>query len=302
MLKFILLFFVGVVFYWLLIIFLKQIKIYQPIYDLSPGSHQQKSKTPSFGGIGILFILSLGIIIFKLFSPIILWLYLVFLSFVILGFVDDFLSVKSHKNKGFSAKQKFLLQIIITFVLLSVYTIFINKVGIINFLIYWFLMVGFSNATNLTDGLDGLLGGLSIISAIGFFLVFFKVNDLESIKFVGVFITSILCFLIFNKHKAKIFMGDTGSLSIGALFVGLSLILNNFWLLIPFGFVYICETLSVILQVGSYKLFKRRIFKMAPLHHHFEMMGLSEIKVVLLFWLVGLISFGVYFLYKGLFL
>jgi len=269
---------------------LKQFKIYQKIYNLSPEAHQQKQKTPSFGGISILLIFFIGMIIFGLFSLVSLWLFLLFFCFAAIGFFDDLLSILKKENKGFSAKQKFLLQVATSFIFLFLYAVLIHPLGLIMFFFYWFIFVGASNATNLTDGLDGLLSGLSIISLVGFMILFYKSGNIELVQLSLVFIISLIGFLSLNKYPAKIFMGDTGSLAIGALIAGLSLALNNPWILIPLGLVYILETLSVILQVGSYKIFKKRIFKMSPLHHHFELLGFSEVKVVFLFWGIGLIG------------
>ncbi|MFA5878810.1 MAG: phospho-N-acetylmuramoyl-pentapeptide-transferase [Candidatus Margulisiibacteriota bacterium] len=281
----------------LLLYVLSQFKIYQKIYVLSPELHQQKQKTPSFGGLAILFTFMAGILIFKLFSLISLWLFLLFLCFSLIGFYDDLLSILKKNNKGLSARQKFFLQIITSFIFLILYSFLIQPLGIIWFVFYLFIFVGASNATNLTDGLDGLLTGLAILSALGFATIFYKTGNIELVRISLVFIISLLGFLSVNKHKAKIFMGDTGSLAIGGLLAGFSLALNNPWVLIPLGLVYILETVSVILQVCSYKIFKRRIFKMAPLHHHFELMGLSEIKVVFLFWLIGLSGLLISFLF-----
>jgi len=155
--------------------------------------------------------------------------------------------------------------------------------------LFLFILLGSTNAANLTDGLDGLLAGLTIIALVGFFLVFLQSNQNQLALSCVVFIITLLVFLIFNKHPAKIFMGDTGSLALGAILAGYSIIANNPWLLLFFGAVLILETASVIIQVIGYKLTKKRVFLMAPLHHHFELLGLSQKNVVRLFWSVNII-------------
>ena len=156
-----------------------------------------------------------------------------------------------------------------------------------------FVLIGGSNAVNLTDGLDGLATGLSVISFLTFGIITNNTVWLEGYKEIGIFCFilagSLLGFLIFNKNPAKVFMGDTGSLSLGATLATIAILTRHEMLLIVIGIVFVIETLSVIIQVGYYKLTKKRIFKMAPLHHHFEYLGYKETTIVKMFWLVGLI-------------
>ncbi len=156
------------------------------------------------------------------------------------------------------------------------------------FIVFW--QVGFSNAVNLTDGLDGLSTGLSII-AFGFYATLSFILDKPEIGlFCLVMLASLFGFLIYNKYPAKVFMGDTGSLALGGIFATISIMLNQEITLLLIGLVFVIETLSVMLQVTSFKLTGKRIFKMSPLHHHFELVGWSEWKIVLVFWATGIVT------------
>lgn len=285
MINYIIIAILALVIQYLLIFVLKKVSVYQQIYELSPNTHQAKGKTPSFGGIGIVVGIILGQVILRLWSPEIIWLTLLMLAFAGIGLIDDGLSIFHKSNKGFSAKSKFGLQIIAGAILLAGYHFYMFPLSLYDFLLYLFLIVGAANATNLTDGLDGLLAGTGIISFLGFYVLLMLIGE-ELTRITMVILISLVAFLWVNKNPAKIFMGDTGSLAIGALLAGLSILIHNPWILIPFGGIFIIETISVIMQVTSYKLTKKRIFLMAPLHHHFELLGLSEKNTVRLFWFV----------------
>ena len=151
--------------------------------------------------------------------------------------------------------------------------------------------MGSSNATNLTDGLDGLLTGCALVTCAGFAFLCTKVTGFLSLQSAVLSLTvALLVFYLFNRHPAKIFMGDTGSLALGAAFAAFAIVLGNVWILLPLGFIYILETVSVIIQVVYFKQTKKRIFLMAPLHHHFELCGLKEQYVVTLFWVVSAVA------------
>ncbi len=210
-----------------------------------------------------------------------------FLSFSVLGFLDDFIATIGGQNKGFSATQKLALQCVLATAFILGYHLWIMPLHLGVALFYIFLIVGTSNATNLTDGLDGLLGGLALITMTGF-LYLFQCNP-EFFAFCSLFFPALLGFLWFNKHPAKLFMGDTGSLALGACFSGLAIVANKPLSLLCLGSVYVIETLSVMIQVLSFKLRKKRVFLMTPLHHHFELLGLPEKQVVRLFWIMGLL-------------
>lgn len=263
-------------------------KAYQPIYDLSPEHHQKKTKTPTMGGV----VMTLGLwgVWLWLFrhDPKVTWVLSLFTSFSFIGGIDDILALIKKKNKGLTATQKFILQCVFSCVFIYWYSIYFSGLDWWHYIVYTFVIVGASNATNLTDGLDGLLGGCSVITLCGFFYIMLQSYDLGMAQFIIVVITILSVFLLFNWHPASLFMGDVGSLGVGALFAGLAIIYADIWVLIPLGAVYILETLSVIVQVGYYKLTKKRVFLMAPLHHHFELLGLKEIHVVMLFYAIAL--------------
>jgi len=273
---------VGILVQYAIIRFLKHQAAYQPIYNLSPESHQVKSKTPSFGGVGILLAVWIGYLILDNYSVQTLWVLTVFSAYSLLGFVDDLLSLVKGKNKGLSAKQKFLLQWVIAIALLLIHAISIETLLFWNYMVIAFLFVATSNATNLTDGVDGLLGTLSLASLFGILIAAHLTGNSELAPLIITVILAIGAFLVMNWHPAKIFMGDTGSLGIGALLVALSTLIDVRLIIWTTG-IYILETLSVIVQVAVFKRTKKRVFLMSPLHHHFELLGLSETKIVCLF-------------------
>lgn len=294
-------------------------KFTQPIYSLAPKTHEQKSKTPTMGGI--VFILSALISIFlcaKINFYVILSI-LTLILFMTIGIIDDISKAKSNDNRaGLSAKQKFLLQTIAAFLIsLILYFHHFDTYFYIPFykhplfdmkffsVFFWtFVIVGISNAVNLTDGLDGLATMPSVLAffTLSIFLylmgnaIFSHYLFLPFEKGVGegVIITysligALLGFLWYNANPAEVFMGDTGSLSIGAIIALLAIFAKSEILLFFIGFVFIMETLSVMLQVGSFKTTGKRIFLMAPIHHHFEKMGWKENKVTIRFWIIALI-------------
>ena len=303
-------FLVSIIFGILLIPVLKKIKASQIINDYLD-KHRNKKNTPTMGGI--IFILSSFILIVILLirdklvmSYNFFTILFVFISYAIIGFIDDYLIIKRRTNKGLTESQKFILQTIIAIIffylflrsgnepLLWIHTLNIKiNLGFIYGLFILFVLIGGSNAVNLTDGLDGLATGLSIIAFISFGIITNNTLWLEGYKEIGIFCFvlagSLLGFLVFNKHPAKVFMGDTGSLALGATLSSIAILTRHEILLIVIGIVFVIETLSVIIQVFYYKLTKKRVFKMAPLHHHFEYLGYKETTVVKMFWLVGLL-------------
>lgn len=273
---------------------LKNAGKFQNIYQLSPKTHQKKGKTPSMGGVGMWFSLMCGATLFVTRSPDVWWLISLMTVFMAIGLVDDTMSLRNKENKGLRAWQKFGLQFGMGLFFLGVYTALFRTLSVWEFMVFLFIIVGTSNATNLTDGLDGLLTGVAMITCMGFYVSFLSVNHQPILELIHVLLVTLMIFLFLNKHPAKIFMGDTGSLAIGAGLAGLSVILGNPWVLIPLGAVYILETVSVILQVGYYKWKRKRIFLMSPLHHHFELLGMKESYVVMLFWGIQAMFTGVY--------
>ena len=233
------------------------------------------------------------------------------ISFSIIGYIDDMLIVVKKKNDGLAPRKKLMLQIlfsIIFYVLVKFIYEDINYIYIpgleyqlnisylyMIFVVFW--QTGFSNAVNLTDGLDGLATSVTIITTSTFALLAYKENNFPIFVFCLVLVGALIGFLLFNKNPAKIFMGDTGSLALGGILAAISIILHKEIAFIFIGLVYILETLSVIIQVAYFKKTGKRIFKMSPLHHHFELSGYGEVKTVYLFVIIALIFSGVgYFL------
>lgn len=288
---------------------LKKLKFGQSIREEGPQSHMKKTGTPTMGGLTFLLSTIVVTVIALFFAdqigPLILLLF-VTIGFGLIGFIDDYIIVVKKNNQGLTSKQKFLAQIAIAVIFYIVSVALPNyqfesainipftdwslplSVFYIVFIIFW--QVGFSNAVNLTDGLDGLSTGLSVIAFAFYAMLSFVLDKPEIGLFCLVMLASLIGFLIYNKYPAKVFMGDTGSLALGGIFATISIMLNQEITLLLIGFVFVIETLSVMLQVTSYKLTGKRIFKMSPLHHHFELVGWSEWKVVLVFWATGIIT------------
>ncbi|MCR8848551.1 phospho-N-acetylmuramoyl-pentapeptide-transferase [Rossellomorea sp. SC111] len=290
----------------LFIPFLRRLKFGQSIRDEGPESHQKKTGTPTMGGI--VFLASIVITTFVMTGkysepgPETYLMILVTVGFGLLGFLDDFIKVVMKRNLGLTSKQKLLGQIVISviFYLIFKQNDFPTTVSIpltdISFELGWFYclfiifwLVGFSNAVNLTDGLDGLVSGTSAI-AFGALAVLAWSQSQYDVAIFGVAVVgAVLGFLVFNAHPAKVFMGDTGSLALGGAIATIAILTKLEIILILIGGVFVIETLSVILQVASFKTTGKRIFKMSPLHHHYELVGWSEWRVVVTFWTVGLL-------------
>ncbi len=283
----------GITLMYATLIVMRRVNGYQHIYTLSPQTHQKKMAV-SCGGIGITLTLLVGQFIWPVTDISARWVLGTMLLFAWIGFMDDFLSITQNQNKGLSAKQKMGLQLLSAASMLMLWHFWISPLHWVVAVFYLFLIVGSSNATNLTDGLDGLLGGLSLLTLSGFALFFWQYHAASLWQLCLMLLIAVGSFLIFNVHPAKIFMGDTGSLALGAGFGALAIAAHQPLILLPLGVVYIIETLSVILQVGYFKQTRKRLFLMTPLHHHFELLGLSERQVVALFWAIGALGFGVF--------
>lgn len=286
--------------------FLRRLKFGQSIRDEGPKSHQKKSGTPTMGGVMIMLSIIITTIVMtnKFSKPGIETFLLLFVTigYGLLGFLDDMIKVVLKRNLGLTSKQKLIGQIIVAVVFYFVLNQFEFSTEIrlpgteLSFDLGWlypvlilFMLVGGSNAVNLTDGLDGLLSGCAAI-AFGAFAVLAWNNSQYDIAIFSVAVVgSVLGFLVFNAHPAKVFMGDTGSLALGGAIVAVAILTKLEILLIVIGGVFVIETLSVIIQVISFKMTGKRVFKMSPLHHHYELNGWSEWKVVVTFWAMGLL-------------
>lgn len=298
-----------------LIKYLHYLKFGQAIREEGPQSHMHKKGTPTMGGISFIVATVLALIIAMFIDSSNIKYYFLFIyttiSFSIIGYIDDMLIVVKKKNDGLAPRKKLMLQIlfsVIFYVLVKFIYEDINYIYIpgleyqlnisylyMVFVVFW--QTGFSNAVNLTDGLDGLATSVTIITTSTFALLAYKENNFPIFVFCLVLVGALIGFLLFNKNPAKIFMGDTGSLALGGILAAISIILHKEIAFIFIGLVYILETLSVIIQVAYFKKTGKRIFKMSPLHHHFELSGYGEVKTVCLFVIIALISSGVgYFL------
>ena len=281
-------------------------KLNQPIYEIGPRWHKSKAGTPTMGGLFFIGAALLTAAIFSTFAVekeelIPLWLTLAMATlFGLVGFIDDRAKLLKKQNEGLRAHQKFLLQIVVSGLYLLGMTLWCDlsttitipfteihwDLGIAYYPIAMLLITGINNSVNLTDGIDGLATSVTI-AVLAFFAIMLDGTGFE--LFTYALIGGLFGFLLFNKNPAKVFMGDTGSLFLGGAVAGLAIVSGNPVILVLLGFVYFAETLSVIMQVASFKLTGKRIFKMSPIHHHFEMCGWKEKKIVFVFTLVTVI-------------
>lgn len=281
---------------------LKRRKIGQNIRDVGPKSHYSKAGTPTMGGIIFMIatlILSLVFLDFNLQNAILI---ISMLGFGAIGFIDDFRKLVLKQSEGLSPKGKLVLQFALAVIITVMafindkdsielfripFTNFDLKLGILGIPLMIFIIVGTTNATNLTDGLDGLLASVSVPVFITLAIIG---KDTDSELFSYIMMGTLLGFLFFNSNPASVFMGDTGSMAIGGAVVALSIVLRIPIYLIIFGGIYVMETLSVIIQVLSYRhRNKKRVFLMTPIHHHFELKGYKEAKIVVSFTVVSVI-------------
>ncbi|MEG0267606.1 MAG: phospho-N-acetylmuramoyl-pentapeptide-transferase [Carnobacterium sp.] len=276
----------------------------QTTRDEGPKWHEVKSGTPTMGGVVFLiaavfstvwvgiwqksFTISLGLLIF------------ITLLYGLLGFLDDFIKIFKKRNLGLTSKQKLIGQLVGGLLFFIVYQLnnlstdlTIPFIGSIHlgwfyglFVLFW--LVGFSNAVNLTDGLDGLVAGTAGIAYTAYAVIAWQQQQTDVLIFCLTIIGGLVGFFFFNKKPAKIFMGDVGSLALGGGLAAVSILLKQEWSLLLIGLIFVIETASVMIQVTSFKLTGKRVFKMSPIHHHFEMSGWSEWRVVLSFWFISL--------------
>ena len=280
--------------------FLHRLKYGQSIREEGPASHQKKSGTPTMGGVMIVLAVTLSTLLFAPLTVTTLLALFIFLGHFLLGFADDYIKVVKKRNLGLRAYQKLLGQIVISLVTIligrsllghdtSVWVPILGEmwdIGVLYYVLVVFVLVGTSNAVNLTDGLDGLASGTVAAAAI-FYAVLMYGTDHGLMVFSAAIIGACIGFLWYNHHPARIFMGDTGSLALGGALAAVAILSHTEALLPIVGFVFVCEALSVILQVISFQTRGKRIFRMSPIHHHFELGGWSETRVVYTFWAVG---------------
>lgn len=296
----------------LLIPILRKLKAGQRLSIYLEKAHKNKQGTPTMGGIIFVFssLLTTCLLIVTermQVSTNLLIVLITFFCYFLIGFIDDYLIIKRHNNKGLSESTKMMLQILIAILffylfmkgdnepLLWVHFLHIKwDIGWFYGLFILFILVACSNAVNLTDGLDGLAGGLSVIVLLAFGIITYGTDWLDGYKEISLFcfilVGGILGFLIFNVSPAKIFMGDAGSLSLGGVMGAIAILTRHELLLIILMIVFVIETISVILQRYYYKLTHKRLFLMAPLHHSLEKKGWEERDIVKFFWIIGLIG------------
>ncbi len=290
---------------------LKKLHIGQMVSREINERHLEKEGTPTMGGIIFIFPVILSLVLLYINGSIslsynIIILIFVFLSYAILGGVDDYLKVKFKNNAGISIVTKFLIQMIIALIFFYLFmrsggssTLkftalnLVIPLGWMFGLFILFLLVGTTNAVNITDGLDGLAGGLSAISFLAYGIISWNCGWLEGYQEIAIFcfliVGSLLGFLIFNSHPARVFMGDLGSLALGGALATIAILTRHELSLAIIGGVFVIETLSSFIQIFSIRVLNKKVFKKAPLHHHFEEMKWNESDIVKLFYVVGLL-------------
>ena len=291
-----------------LIKYLHVLKFGQAIREEGPQSHMHKKGTPTMGGISFIIAIVVSLVVAMFLDSANIQYYILFIyttiSFSIIGYIDDMLIVVKKINDGLAPRKKLMLQILFSVIFYMLVTFIYKDINYIHipvfdynlnisylyiiFLVFW--QTGFSNAVNLTDGLDGLATSVTIITTSTFALLAYKENNFPVLVFCLTIVGALVGFLLFNRNPAKIFMGDTGSLALGGILAAISVILHKEVAFLFIGLVYILETLSVIIQVAYFKKTGKRIFKMSPLHHHFELSGYGEVKTVYIFVIIAVVS------------
>lgn len=299
----------ALIFGLILIPFLKKHHIGQNTCKLINERHTKKEGTPTLGGLIFIIPTILSLLILHIngsveYSSNLLILVLVFLLYGILGFIDDYKKLKYKNNDGLSIKSKFIFQLVIAIIFYVIYklnggtsVLSLSFLGI-SIPMGWtfglfilFLLVGTTNAVNITDGLDGLCGGLSFLALMAYGVISWGstwvAGNQDMAIFCFVLMGAVLGFLMFNTHPARVFMGDTGSLALGAALATVAILTHHEFSLAIIGGVFVIETLSSFIQIVAIRKFKKRIFLRAPIHHHFEQLGWSETDIVKVFWVVG---------------
>lgn len=284
----------------------RALSLNQSVSEYSLKEFQDKPVTPTMGGVIFILVslvVSYGFVLITDPTNIAYWMVaLTFIGYGIIGFVDDYKIIKSGKNHGLSSKEKLFYQTLIVIIFYLLARSFIDptikipfianpvNLGILYIVLVLFMFVGASNAVNLTDGMDGLSSGTSIIALAPFAYFAHNQGYIELTHLLISLMGALLGYLYYNKKPAQIMMGDVGSLALGGLFAATALVLKNELLLILIGIVFVIETLSVIIQISSVKLLKRKVFPYTPIHYSFTIKGVSEEKTVLIFYVIGLIG------------
>ena len=294
----------------ILIPMLRKLHVGQSVSRLINVRHLKKEGTPTIGGLIVIIPTIIIMLILYLRGSIelnanLIILLFVFVAYGLLGFVDDFLKVKYHNNKGLPTLGKLALQTVIAIIFYIIFmknggdtTIVISSLNNLTLPLGWgfgififLVLVGTTNAVNITDGLDGLAGGLSVMSFLAFGVIAWGSKWISGYQEIAIFafivVGALLGFLVFNTHPAKVFMGDTGSLALGAALATIAILTRHELSLILIGGVFVVETLSSLIQIIAIRKFHKRVFKRAPLHHHFEELGWDENDIVKLFWVIG---------------
>ncbi|TDF96687.1 phospho-N-acetylmuramoyl-pentapeptide-transferase [Paenibacillus piri] len=285
---------------------LRRLKFGQQIRTDGPQGHLKKAGTPTMGGTIILLALALVVLRFADKSIETVILLVASLGYGLVGFLDDYIKILLKRSLGLTARQKLLGQLIVSVIVcillaqighstdlripLIDYTI---PMGWLYYPFVALMMLGTSNAVNFTDGLDGLLAGTSAVAFGAYAIIALNLTQHDTAIFSAAMVGAVLGFLVFNAHPAKVFMGDTGSLGIGGGLALVAVLTKSEVLLILIGGVFVVEVLSVIIQVISFKTRGKRVFKMSPIHHHFELVGWSEWRVVITFWATGIVLAGI---------
>ena len=282
---------------------LAKFKFGQTVRDDGPQTHLQKNGTPTMGGvIMIIAILITGLTRAKIDKDLLVGLICI-TGFGFVGFLDDFIKIKMKRSLGLKAYQKIILQFALAlFVsyyqysaspsatqIMIPFTDYIINLGPLYVPIMMFVIIGTVNAVNLTDGLDGLASGITLIVSIFFMLLAISVGNSDVAILAAATGGACLGFLGFNSYPAKVFMGDTGSMALGGAVVSFAVLTNSVLLIPIVGGIYFAEAISVIIQVTSFRLTGKRVFKMAPIHHHFEQCGWPETRVVFAFWIATVV-------------
>jgi len=280
---------------------LRKLKFGQSIREEGPKAHYAKAGTPTMGGVIILAALVVAALVFGGGSREVWLVLFVTIGHGLIGFLDDYIKVVLKRSLGLKARQKMLGQILLAAVLAYVTTTFFGRgtdlwipfsgiqldLGLFYYVLIFFVLVGTTNAVNLTDGLDGLAAGTGAIASLAYAFIAFYFQHAELAVFCTALAGACLGFLRYNAHPARVFMGDTGSLAIGGALAAVAIMTKTELLLVIVGGVFVVEALSVIIQVISFKTTGKRVFRMSPIHHHFELSGWAETKVVTVFWLAS---------------